>query len=58
MGFIDGLTVCLFDWLTDFLPDWLTDWLSVWLIDQLIKCEDIQRVFVMGLDMQMCHSLT
>ena len=54
MGFIDGWTDCLFDWLTDFL----TDWLSVWLIDELINCEDIQRVFVMGLDMQMCHSLT
>jgi len=50
MGFIDGLTDCL--------TDFLTDWLGVWLIDQLINCEDIQRVFVMGFDMQMCHSLT
>ena len=58
MGFIDGLTVCLTDWLISWLTDWLTDCLSVWLIDQLIKCEDIQRLFVMGLDMQICHSLT
>ena len=49
---------CLSVWLIGWFPDWLTDWLSVWLIDQLINCEDIQRVFVMGLDMQMCHSLT
>ena len=58
MVFIDGLTVCLTDWLISWLTDWLTDWLSVWLMYQLINYEDIQRLFVMGLDMQICHSLT